>query len=452
MLRTRRSTGWVRYLQMASAVGFVAAVTACGGGGGGGDPVPVPVAPSITSQPVSQTVQAGQSASFSVAASGDAPLSYQWLRGGTDVPGATSTTYTVASAQVSDSGSVWTARATNPAGTVVSVSATLTVMAAPVVGTVTLLAGDLNQMGALDGQGNAARFNRPHGLALDPSGNVLVADLFNHTIRMIQPDGTVSTLAGMAGVNGTADGSGSAARFQRPIGLAMGGDGLVYVIDGWELFPLTLRWHSIRTVTLQGQVGTAYSTALSPAGIATGANGDVYGYAQNGLTLFSRTNPPTVLASVSGGQFSGALFSGALARDASGNLYYLLGNSIQKRAPDGTTTTFAGSITELGSADGTGTNARFGFGTLFASGDQVAGYFAVDAAGNLFVSDTRNHTIRKVTPAGVVTTVVGKAGVAGTVLGPVPNAGLNLPQGIAVVNEKLLYVVSGQAVLKVVLP
>ncbi|RZJ16141.1 MAG: hypothetical protein EOO54_17620, partial [Haliea sp.] len=169
------------FLRAAPLLVLAAFLTACGGGGGGGEPPPTPAPPAITSQPISQTVQAGQSATFSVAAVGDGPLSYQWQRAGADVPGATSTSYTLANAQLDSNASVWTARVTNPAGSVLSTSATLSVLSAPVEGTVTLLAGDLTQSGALDGAGAAARFNQPQGLAVDASGKVLVADSLNHT-------------------------------------------------------------------------------------------------------------------------------------------------------------------------------------------------------------------------------------------------------------------------------
>ena len=344
--------GMVRHFRLMLTVGTVATLVACGGGGA--DPAPVPSAtpPSITSHPVSQTVQDGQSATFSVSATGDAPLTYQWQRGGADVPWATGTTYTLGNAQMSNDGTFWTARVTNPAGSVVSAGATLSVQAAPASGTVTLFAGDVEQMGTSDGRGSVARFNRPQGLALDAAGNVLVADLLNHTIRKIQPDGLVSTLAGVPGVNGSANGIGGAARFQRPVGVAMGADGLLYVLDGWELFvPLTLAWHSIRTVSPQGQVETPYSwqMTLTPAGIAPGADGDAYATVRNrGVTLFSRGNPPVTLAGRDTGQLEG---SGALVRDAAGNIYYSSGNSVQKRAIDGTVTLFAGSVAEAGSAD-----------------------------------------------------------------------------------------------------
>lgn len=327
----------------------------------------------------------------------------------------------------------------------------------PAIGAVTLLAGDLAQTGAVDGTGGAARFNDPRGLAVDASGNVLVADHLNHSIRKIQPDGAVSTLAGLNGGRGTADGSAAAARFTRPVGLALDADGVLYVMDGWELMPFSLLWHSIRTIDRQGEVRTAYTVLpgqvgsdkplLTAPGLAAGPNGDVYAVGTQGLWRLGRTPPPVLLAGM-----ESRLFESAVARDAVGNLYFTYSNSIRKLSVDGTTSTFAGSIAEAGSADGTGTSARFGFNNPSNAFSDGSGFLAFDASGNLFVSDTRNHTIRKITPNGVVTTVAGKAGVANTVPGPLPDASLRAPRGLAVVNEKLLVVVSGQAILKVALP
>ena len=83
----------------------------------------------------------------------------------------------------------------------------------------------------MDGVGRAARFNTPRGIAVDGGGTVYVADTFNHAIRTIAPDGTVRTLAGLAGVTGDADGIGNAARFFAPAAVAVDGGGAVYVAD-----------------------------------------------------------------------------------------------------------------------------------------------------------------------------------------------------------------------------
>ena len=98
-------------------------------------------------------------------------------------------------------------------------------------GVVTTLAGGAGHSGSADGAGSAARFNEPFGVAVTSNGNVYVADTFNHTIRRITPTGAVTTLAGLAGHPGILDGAGSAARFNDPISVAMDGAGNLYVED-----------------------------------------------------------------------------------------------------------------------------------------------------------------------------------------------------------------------------
>src|SRR5438034_295682 len=95
--------------------------------------------------------------------------------------------------------------------------------------TFTTLAGLAGSFGSADGTGSAARFYLPTGVATDSSGNVYVADSDNSTIRKITPAGVVTTLAGLAGSPGSADGTGSDARFYFPTGVATDSSGNVYV-------------------------------------------------------------------------------------------------------------------------------------------------------------------------------------------------------------------------------
>jgi sugar lactone lactonase YvrE len=113
---------------------------------------------------------------------------------------------------------------------------------------VTTLAGMAGSYGSVDGTGSEARFNYPGGVAVDSAGNVYVADFGNCTIRKITPAGAVTTLAGLAGKSGTADGTGSDGRFSLPSSVAVDKSGNVYVADSGN--------HTIRKITAAGVVMT----------------------------------------------------------------------------------------------------------------------------------------------------------------------------------------------------
>ena len=421
------SLGLRTAIKRIALAGVCLLLAACGGSANAPPPpepgAPQAVPPTITQQPANLSVTAGQPASFAVAATGTAPLAYQWQRDGADIVGATATTYALATTALTDSGALFRAVVTNVAGSATSNAATLTVtVSAPVLtitpqpadstvvagtqasfsvggtcsagtlgiqwqrsqgsgagltwvdiagatattfsfatvvadsgamfravlncsgqsstpsnaatltvtapGSVTLallpivglrdqadissstaidqdaagsftfvtasrikrLSADLTTItpvaggpfaGTVDGAAADASFNQPLGLTQDATGNIYVADTNNHTVRRIAAaDGTVSTVAGLAGVSGTTDGTGAAARFSQPAGIAFGPDGDLYVAE--------MSNHLIRRVTAAGVVTTyAGSTAgfadgtaaaakfNSPAGIAVAANGDV---------------------------------------------------------------------------------------------------------------------------------------------------------------------------------
>src|SRR5674476_602278 len=99
----------------------------------------------------------------------------------------------------------------------------------------TTLAGSAGNYGSANGSGSAARFSLPLGVAVDTNGIVYVADTYNDTIRKITPAKVVTTLAGLAGYSGNDDGTGSAARFSYPHGMAVDTNGNVYVADSYNL-------------------------------------------------------------------------------------------------------------------------------------------------------------------------------------------------------------------------
>lgn len=252
-------------------------------------------------------------------------------------------------------------------------------------GVVTTLAGSPGNSGAADGAGAAARFNLPTAVAIDTGGNMYVADAGNFTVRKISPEGNVTTLAGNAGESGIADGNGSSARFGYPSGVAVDGSGNVYLADSTN--------HVIRKVTSGGNV----STFAGSAGVV----------------------------GMSDGKGGAALFHGpsAVAVDASGSVFVAdSGNhSIRKITSAGMVSTLAGNPILAGTIDGTGAAAMFNFPQGVT----------VDGAGNVFVSDTSNHTVRKVTQAGVVTTLAGSVAQSGSADGLATAAQFNSPTNIA---------------------
>ncbi len=244
-------------------------------------------------------------------------------------------------------------------------------------GTATVFAGSSEQ-GFLDGAGSAAKFSTPSGLAIDGSGNVYVADSGNHRIRKVTPDGTVSTLAG-AGAAGYLDGQGTGAVFSYPVGIAVDATGRIYVADNDN--------HRIRVIAADGTV-----TTLAGSG---------QGY---------------VDAVGAGAQFN---YPNAVAVDAAG-VVYIADNSnhrIRKVLPDGTVSTVAGS--GQGFADGPAASAKF---------DYPNGV-AVDASGRIYVSDNSNHRIRMIARDGTVTTLAGSD--AGLADGMSASAKLRYPGGVA---------------------
>ena len=262
-------------------------------------------------------------------------------------------------------------------------------------GVVSTLAGLAGVSGTNDGAGSAARFNQPQGLAVDTNGNVYVADTGNSTIRKITPAGVVSTLAGSAGNSGSANGTGASAQFYEPEGIAVNGAGtLIYVADTWN--------HTIRQVTAAGVV-TTFAGSAGSFGSANGTGAGAQFYQPEGLAV-----------------------------DGAGNVYVGdTGNQmIRLISSAGVVTTLAGSAGNYGSANGTGTNAAFW---------NPQGV-ALDSATNLYVADSFNNTIRLVTPAGVVSTLAGTAGSFGSADGTGAAARFWQPQGVAVDTNGNVYV------------
>jgi IPT/TIG domain/NHL repeat len=250
-----------------------------------------------------------------------------------------------------------------------------------VTGSTTTFAG--SNTGYADGSGASALFSSPTGITKDAAGNFYVADRNNNRIRKITPDGAVNTFAGSGSGGAIVNGTGIAAGFYSPYGITADASGNLYVGEYSN--------QAVRKVTSAAVVTTL-------AGNGTAGN-------QNGTGTAATFNQPV-----------------GLAVDASGNVFIAdyINHLIRKITPAGVVTTFAGNGSPA-LTDGTGTSASFN------------GPFALvfDAAGNLIVADYLNHAVRKITPAGVVTTIAGN-GTAGYVDATGSAARFNRPAGLAV--------------------
>jgi hypothetical protein len=231
-------------------------------------------------------------------------------------------------------------------------------------GEVTTFAGRADVSGAEDGRASEARFNATNGslaVTADDRGNVFVADQVNRTIRKINQEGEVTTIAGTPGATGNTDGVGSSARFNLPSGIAVDHLGYLHVLDGV----------TIRRISPDGWVSTPLGqpyTRFEGVGTAPGV-----------------TSPL------------------AIAVDRERNVYVACyDDTIRRVSPAGEVTILAGRSQSQGFADGKGEDARFHFSHRFITDDIILG-LTVDPAGNIWAVDPGNGLIRRITPAGMVT-------------------------------------------------
>ncbi|MFD2012734.1 hypothetical protein ACFSHO_01380 [Acinetobacter vivianii] len=275
-------------------------------------------------------------------------------------------------------------------------------------GVVSILAGKDAEWGSVDGKGNAARFHSPHGISVGIDGNVYVADSLNSTIRKINSVGVVSTFAGTASKVGNTDGTGSAALFDNPEGITVDEHNNAYVTDMFN--------DNIRKISSTGVVTTL-------AGLRIPGESTV----NDGIGIKAGFSWPS-----------------AITIDNSGYTYVAdtANHTIRKISPSAVVTTLAGLAGESGDVDGNGATARF----LLPSG------ITIDRNKNIYVADTRNSIIRKISPSGTVTTLAGLAGVKGSADGKGDIARFYLPTGITVDSSGNLYVVDQKSTVRKITP
>jgi uncharacterized protein (TIGR03437 family) len=300
---------------------------------------------------------------------------------------------------------------------------------------------------ALSGDGGSAAgatLSKPAAVAADAAGNIYVADAGNARIRKISTQGIITTAAG--GGMGLGDGGpATGALLGNPQGLALDGIGNLYMADPND--------RRIRKIDPQGTITTvagngtssyggdgsrAVSTGIAaPVGVGVDASGNLY-LADTSCDCVYRVNPQGIISKVAGTGTYGYSGDGgpatqaklydpsAIAGDTAGNLYIADTNNhrIRKVSATGVITTVAGIGTAGSSGDGgQATNATLNGPTGLS----------LDAQGNLYIADKGNHRIRKVNASGVITSVAGTGTASMTGDGGSPlTAGLNAPQGVAV--------------------
>ncbi|WP_158531669.1 MULTISPECIES: alkaline phosphatase PhoX [unclassified Meiothermus] len=332
----------------------------------------------------------------------------------------------------------------------------------PTLSLVETVAGQAGVRGGADGPGSSATFNYPYGVAVTKDagatgGEVIVYIVgLNEKIRYAlvgYAGNPVGTAIGK-GESGSVDGDANTALVRAPQGIAIGYDSPAYeayaywteddscVVRKLTAYPLN---GNRKAVTVAGKAytcGAADGSAAAarfnrPTGIvANTRTGEVFVADTSNYTIRRIYGDSVSTFAGLAGQPGTADGPGASARflrpsgialNRQEELLVADNTSVRKITPDGQVSTLAGKPGEFGYKDGLGSEARFNG----ASG------IAVDEVGNIYVSEDGNHTIRKITPDGQVSTVAGIAGVTGAADGSLSVATFNRPWGLAYYNKQL---------------
>jgi len=295
--------------------------------------------------------------------------------------------------------------------------------------------------GLSNGPALSATFTQLWGIAADNKGNIFTTEYIQSGLIRELSQGTVSLFAGNTKANGYQDGTGTAAGFNRPWGMAIDAANNLYVAEATRIRKVTPD-AVVTSINIPG--------AVNISSVAVDAAGNIFTADQQLNKIFKTT--PAGATTVFAGSGNSASIDGTgtaasfrnlmgMTIDKSDNLYVVdLGSSaVRKITPAAVVRTIAGNGLP-GSADGLSTAASF----------NLPIGIAIDAQGNLYVADTFNNKIRKIATDGTVTTVAGQgAQESGSVDGPAKTATFNHPTGVAIDGSGNIYVTEYSDVRKI---
>jgi sugar lactone lactonase YvrE len=306
--------------------------------------------------------------------------------------------------------------------------------------TVTTFAGS-GSPGSANATKTLASFDFPTGIAIDKNGYFLVADNLNETIRAITPLGVVGTICGTVGTSGYKNTTDSVL-FNSPQGIALDPLGNIYIADQYNGVIRVINTSGVTSTYAGNKSDATFSTTLfsAPTGLATDAAGDLF-VSDTRLNTITKITPKGVISTVAGNGLAGnangtgtsATFYQpiALVVDGEGNIYVADAgnNEIRLINTQGQVSTFAGNGSQ-GSSNGKGAAATF----------HAPSGIGIDSQGNLYVADSGNNEIREIAADGTVSTLAG-TGATGAANGSPSTSTFNGPTGLVVDPYSHIYVV-----------